>query len=103
MKKEEIEKLSDEVLVKKVFEEMGIKNLKDFEERIGIPYNTSCKWSCKNGIPTKFPSRGGYRELFVSLLNQALMKKELESYREFFKLQKKLEESIEGLTLRISQ
>jgi hypothetical protein len=91
MTKEEIKKLDDKTLIKKVFEALNVKNLKDFEEKEDIPFNTSSKWNCKDGIPTELPSRGGYRQLFVSLLTNALNQKELNDYREYFKLQKKIE------------
>lgn len=90
MTKEEIKKLDDKTLIRMVFEILNIKNLKDFEEKEDIPFNTSSKWNCKDGIPTELPSRGGYRQLFISLLINALNQKELNDYREYFKLQKKI-------------
>lgn len=91
MTKEEIKKLDDVALIKKVFESLNIKNLKELEEKEDIPFNTSSKWACKDGIPTELPSRGGYKQLFISLLINALNQKELNDYREYFKLQKKIE------------
>lgn len=91
MTKKEIKKLDDATLIKKVFESLNIKNLKELEEKEDIPFNTSSKWTCKDGLPTELPSRGGYRQLFISLLANALNQKELNDYREYFKLQKKIE------------
>lgn len=91
MTREEIKKLDDSILIKKVFESLNIKSLKELEEKEDIPFNTSSKWTCKDGIPTKLPSRGGYRQLFISLLINVLNQKELNDYREYFKLQKKID------------
>lgn len=92
MKKEEIKKLSDEELAKKVFETLDIKNINELEEREDIPSNTSSKWKCKKGIPTEFPSRGGYRQLFISLLFTAIQEQELNTYRAYFQAKKEIEE-----------
>jgi len=90
MTKEEIKKLDDATLVKMVFDALDIKDINQFEEREDIPYNTSSKWKCKKGIPTELPKRGGYRQLFISLLIQAQQEEEIKTYKEYFNLQKKI-------------
>lgn len=95
MTKEEIQKLDDSTLIKKVFEALNIKNLKELEEKEDIPFNTSSKWNCKDGIPTELPSRGGYRQLFISILFSAIQEQELNTYRAYFQAKKEIEEAIE--------
>lgn len=91
MTKDDIKKLSDHELVKRVFEALNINNLRELEEKGDIPFNTSSKWKCKDNIPTELPPRGGYRQLFTSLLIRAIQEEELNTYRKYFQAKKEIE------------
>lgn len=92
MRREDIKKLSDHELAKRVFKALNIENLKELEQKEDIPYNTSSKWKCKENIPTELPSRGGYRQLFISILFSAIQEQELDTYRTYFQTKKEIED-----------
>ena len=84
MTMEEIKKLKDKDLMLKIIEILDIRNLTELSEKIDVPYNTMNKWKCIKGIPTEFPDRGGYKQLFQVMLFSAYQEIELNDYREHF-------------------